>query len=154
MQEYLDLWLHSFYTKIMISSTLFLENMTFTSNLQVQMFLIDPVVIKDINQTCSPTSERGGWIQCSFYATMERAMSTVIVTFQKWFSCYLPFLLHVSASESTRNIMQIYGNTVKAQSSTKCSLRSHNYNPNHLQTDKYTFILKQCPCLWFLQILI
>lgn len=60
MQEYLDLWLHSFYTKIMISSTLFLENMTFTSNLQVQMFLIDPVVIKDINQTCSPTSERGG----------------------------------------------------------------------------------------------
>jgi len=44
----------------MISSRLFLENMTFTSKLQVQMFLIDPVVIKDINQTCSLTSERGG----------------------------------------------------------------------------------------------
>jgi len=51
--------------------------MTFTSKLQVQMFLIDPVVIKDINQTCSLTSERGGWIQCSFNATMERPISAV-----------------------------------------------------------------------------
>lgn len=63
MQEYLDTVcgeLQSFYVKIMISSGLFLKNMTFTSNLQVQIFLIDPVVIKDINQACSLTSERGG----------------------------------------------------------------------------------------------
>ncbi len=76
--------LQFFYIKIMISSGLFLKNMTFTSHLQVQMFLIDPVVIKDINQACSLSSERGEWIQCSFYARMERAMP-------KWCSCYSLF---------------------------------------------------------------